>query len=347
MRDPTNRSLESSEPSVTDLAASLLRHYSFELGIYSIEQLLARWRQRYSHAWIPFAIVEALYQGRYKAVSVEQILALWQRRGHACYHFNHEFERLVCDRFPRDLVPHPQPIELPMPEPNPRPSYRRMLSQVSNSQSALSPPVRILPLQPSSQQLQYSLTARQIQNLGITPDAANPPIVPLSRWSTPASTNATGAGLPPRDRYRGEEPSSQEQSAPPTTSPLHPVLAVRKPEPSLPPVPSSLSGNGQPQPQSGSEAVAASDRGYRTVLYVLSLGGTATSLHPKLRLILSSLLGPPDAPELNSPPLIQRFVPEPQLPEFCHKLNYGDPPPNENGANASTADQPQETEQHS
>ncbi|MEN9230934.1 MAG: MogA/MoaB family molybdenum cofactor biosynthesis protein [Thermostichus sp. DG02_5_bins_236] len=31
--------------------------------------------------WIPAALLEALYQGRYKATSVEQILRFWQRRG--------------------------------------------------------------------------------------------------------------------------------------------------------------------------------------------------------------------------------------------------------------------------
>jgi hypothetical protein len=86
-------------------AENLLQHYSFELGGYPIQQLLTRWFDRYPVIWVRLAIVEALYQGRYKAVSVEQILILWQRRGQPCPHFNHEFERLVCNKFPRNLAP--------------------------------------------------------------------------------------------------------------------------------------------------------------------------------------------------------------------------------------------------
>ncbi|WP_421654517.1 hypothetical protein [Leptothermofonsia sp. ETS-13] len=88
----------------TVYAVNLLRHYGFELEHETIEQLLAQWLKRYSINWVRLAIVEALYQGRYKAISVGQILALWQRRGQPLYHFNHEFERLVCDRFPRNLL---------------------------------------------------------------------------------------------------------------------------------------------------------------------------------------------------------------------------------------------------
>ena len=86
-------------------AVSLLHHYGFDLGGYTIAQLLTVWQERYSAAWIRLATIEALYQGRYKAISVEQILALWQRRSQPLYHFNHEFERLVCDNLPASLVP--------------------------------------------------------------------------------------------------------------------------------------------------------------------------------------------------------------------------------------------------
>ena len=49
------------------------------------------------------AIIEALYQGRYKAVSAQQILTLWLKRNHPSYHFNMEFERLICNKLPEDL----------------------------------------------------------------------------------------------------------------------------------------------------------------------------------------------------------------------------------------------------
>ena len=86
-----------------ELAVELLIHYSFDLSGYSASELMSRWQQRYPDSWVHLAVVEALYQGRYKAISVEQILALWQRRGQAYYHFNMEFERLVCSRFPQKL----------------------------------------------------------------------------------------------------------------------------------------------------------------------------------------------------------------------------------------------------
>ncbi|PSB35649.1 hypothetical protein [Stenomitos frigidus] len=91
-------------------AVSLLHHYGFDLGDYTIAQLLVAWQEQYPAAWIRLATIEALYQGRYKAISVDQILALWQRRSQPLYHFNHEFERLVCDNFPESLLlPTPSP----------------------------------------------------------------------------------------------------------------------------------------------------------------------------------------------------------------------------------------------
>jgi hypothetical protein len=46
------------------------------------------------------AVLEALYQGRYKVISVEEILKLWHRRGQPTFHFTHDFERLVCKNLP-------------------------------------------------------------------------------------------------------------------------------------------------------------------------------------------------------------------------------------------------------
>jgi hypothetical protein len=81
---------------VTDL----LTRYSFELGGSSVERLVNTWLHHYPTQWLRLAVIEALYQGRYKAISVEQILNLWMRRGRSLYRFNHEFERIICGRFP-------------------------------------------------------------------------------------------------------------------------------------------------------------------------------------------------------------------------------------------------------
>ncbi|MBE9009874.1 hypothetical protein IQ250_06610 [Pseudanabaenaceae cyanobacterium LEGE 13415] len=91
----------------------LLTHYSFDLGGNDARQLIDRWHSTYSPHWVRWAVIEALYQGRYKAVSVEQILQLWQRRQQPRYHFNYEFERLVCNKFPRNLTQAPKAKIIP------------------------------------------------------------------------------------------------------------------------------------------------------------------------------------------------------------------------------------------
>jgi len=85
------------------IASDLLRYYDFELGGFTVEHLIERWSKAYSSDWILLAVVEALYQGRYKAVSVDQLLLLWQRREQPLTHFNREFELLVSQRLPRKL----------------------------------------------------------------------------------------------------------------------------------------------------------------------------------------------------------------------------------------------------
>lgn len=80
-------------------AVVLLEQYSFDLAGYPAERLIDHWQQAWESDWIRAAVIESLYQGRYKAVSVEQILHLWERRGQPVHHFNHEFERIICGPF--------------------------------------------------------------------------------------------------------------------------------------------------------------------------------------------------------------------------------------------------------
>jgi hypothetical protein len=84
-------------------AENLLRLYSFEVGGYMPDQLLSRWLTLYPIEWVRLAVVEALYQGRYKSISVEQILSFWRRRGEPVPHFNLEFDRMVCSKLPRAM----------------------------------------------------------------------------------------------------------------------------------------------------------------------------------------------------------------------------------------------------
>ncbi len=98
-----------------DLAIALLTHYSFDLGGYNASEIVGLWQKQYPGNWLHMAVIEALYQGRYKAVSVQQILTCWQRRGQAIFHFNMEFERLICSKFPQSLTALP-PISSPFVE---------------------------------------------------------------------------------------------------------------------------------------------------------------------------------------------------------------------------------------
>ncbi|HEY9691259.1 MAG TPA: hypothetical protein V6D15_03595 [Oculatellaceae cyanobacterium] len=88
----------------TAYAIALLVQYCFDLRGYQAEELVRAWLHNYKSSWVRLAVIEALYQGRYKAVSVEQILATWNRRGLPKSHFNGEFERLIGRKFPNNLA---------------------------------------------------------------------------------------------------------------------------------------------------------------------------------------------------------------------------------------------------
>ena len=76
-------------------AAAFLTQYGFDLGGRSSEEWLVEWQRTFPQSWIASALVEALFRGRYKAVSVQQILVLWQARGTPCMGFGLEFGRKV------------------------------------------------------------------------------------------------------------------------------------------------------------------------------------------------------------------------------------------------------------
>lgn len=73
----------------------LIKHYSFELHGYKIKELMVKWTKIYPHHWIPLGVIEAIYQGRLKAISVEQILNIWLKKGEVNSSFNHEFCHLI------------------------------------------------------------------------------------------------------------------------------------------------------------------------------------------------------------------------------------------------------------
>lgn len=73
----------------------LLTSYSFDAEDYPTEAVIAGWLAEFGPVWVSHAITEALYQGRYKVISIDQILKLWQRRGQPIRHFNREFESII------------------------------------------------------------------------------------------------------------------------------------------------------------------------------------------------------------------------------------------------------------
>lgn len=84
-------------------ARSLIDSYAFDLEGNDTDKLLQSWLKLYQASWIPMATIEALYLGRYKTISIEQILNVWLRIGSPNPHFTYEFERLICRKLPKHL----------------------------------------------------------------------------------------------------------------------------------------------------------------------------------------------------------------------------------------------------
>jgi hypothetical protein len=76
----------------------LLASYSFDQSGNEVEQLINSWLNTYPGKWIIAAVVEAIYQGRYKVSSVSKILESWATRGYPIHHFDHEFADIVCKK---------------------------------------------------------------------------------------------------------------------------------------------------------------------------------------------------------------------------------------------------------
>lgn len=108
---------EQATEAVAAEVAGLIARYGFELNGYTLDQWIDRWLRHYPMGWLRPAVVEALYQGRYKVISVTQILELWQRRGRPLHHFNREFERIICNEFPRVDLPVLPPSSSSVPPP--------------------------------------------------------------------------------------------------------------------------------------------------------------------------------------------------------------------------------------
>jgi hypothetical protein len=127
--------------------SALLTCYGFDLRGLTPQGLINDWLKSYSSLWIRRAVVEALYQGRYKAISVEHLLNFWSRRGEPSFRFSSEFERLITHNLPKSyttdldltveskddeiVVSVPPKFSLPS-FPSPPPLLEPILNQVSS-----------------------------------------------------------------------------------------------------------------------------------------------------------------------------------------------------------------------
>jgi len=98
---------------------SLLTAYCFDLRGLAPTQLINEWLRTFSALWIRLAVVEALYLGRYKAISVEHLLEFWKVKGQPNFHFSSEFEQMISQRLPKSLTPIAEVVEAPPSLPSP------------------------------------------------------------------------------------------------------------------------------------------------------------------------------------------------------------------------------------
>jgi hypothetical protein len=78
-----------------NVVVALILRYGFDLGEQSALSMVRSWSCKYDPSFLSLAVVESLHLGRYKAVSIEQVLNGWQRRGEPIPHFSEEFADMV------------------------------------------------------------------------------------------------------------------------------------------------------------------------------------------------------------------------------------------------------------
>jgi hypothetical protein len=296
-------------------AIGLLRYYGFDLLSASIEEQMADWLDRYPTKWVLQAIVEALYQGRYKAVSVNQILAIWQRRGQPLCHFNHEFERIVGGNLTAIVhVAAPQAPEQPAPALPTRPtlSYREMLQELPSARVASK--LKRLTEIPTLKLSRISIQVPEPEMNGIQSEQAGSyeePDSPLAldQEVDPDKFNFDPIELPPSaDFSLGWEQADQ---------PVNPLANFE-----LPRVNESetvWSSEGREAKPEGNP-----DREFKEfkegVVFALSSGLAASALQPRMRLLLSRLYQIDWLQFCTTPKAIDQFIPTLEASEFHRKL---------------------------
>jgi hypothetical protein len=154
-----------------DIVIALLQYYSFDLGDYLVEDLVKLWSE-YDPIWIRLAIIEALFRGRYKAISVDQILGFWQRRGEPYCRFSREFERLVCGDLVFPLPSLPRKVTYTSYRP-PAPSQTQISNKTySQTNGALQQPEKSTVPQSLTQKPQSATYQSAMQQMNLLADAS-------------------------------------------------------------------------------------------------------------------------------------------------------------------------------
>jgi hypothetical protein len=202
-----------------------LEEYCFDLSGFQVDELMAIWQERLEAepSWIRAAVIEALYQGRYKAFSVEQILQGWKRRGHPIRHFNSEFERIVlgpidptASKYAAMMTTRPSELMSPAPSP-PTPGPISVSDHPPNEPGEIPPPSR--PEEPSafladssSPAVPSSLPRRDVKTDAtdqVSTEAVPSPVFPVAKTSFPAIATTPFEQPEPIQQFVPETEASQ------------------------------------------------------------------------------------------------------------------------------------------
>lgn len=84
--------------------AFLLAYYGFEPNHKPLPVVINQWLSTYPKKWVIAAVVEAVYQGRYKVNSVDRILDSWSSRGQPIPHFDRDFADFFCGKIIKKMI---------------------------------------------------------------------------------------------------------------------------------------------------------------------------------------------------------------------------------------------------
>ncbi|MGA1474733.1 MAG: hypothetical protein ACO4AI_06130 [Prochlorothrix sp.] len=186
-----------SDPSHTlrlSMAAALAMHY-FGLPEHEAWNYILDWADEYPAPWVQLAVIEALYQGRYKPVSVLQILLIWQRRSKPLCHFSREFESIITvplQHLPR--APYPPPIASPRDRLPRRTLTTTLKSLWATHLDSPSPPTPIQPPRSAPAQAPWPNPARPTQPRSVEPTLN--PIDPRAQTQPQVSETLPSSELP-------------------------------------------------------------------------------------------------------------------------------------------------------